>query len=119
MRLASDDGAGVHSAVQKVAEDLGYKLRTTGMEVSEGAGAAPTWRERAWRRRRDLTTLASGLLIATAVVMGLLGAPEVAVAGVFATAIAVGGYYIARVGWASLRTAHTLDMNALMTIATP
>jgi Cd2+/Zn2+-exporting ATPase len=117
MRLASDDGAGVHSAVQKVAEDLGYKLKATGMEVSEGTGAAPTWREWAWRRRRDLTTLASGLLIASAAVMGLLGLPEAAVAAVFVTAIAVGGYYIARAGWASLRTAHTLDMNALMSIA--
>jgi Cd2+/Zn2+-exporting ATPase len=117
MRLASGDGAGVHSAVQKVAQDMGYSLRTTEMEVTGGAATAPTWREWAWRHRRDLTTLASGLLIATAVVMGLLGAPEVVTAAGFVAAIAVGGYYIARTGWASLRTARSLDMNALMTIA--
>jgi Cd2+/Zn2+-exporting ATPase len=47
----------------------------------------------------------------------LAGASEIVVAGLYVVAIAVGGFYIARSGWASLRTARSLDMNALMTIA--
>ncbi len=80
-------------------------------------GADQGWWQRLWARRRDLTTLVSGLLIALAVVFSLLGLPEAVVAGTFVAAILVGGYFVARAGWAALRTAHSLDMNALMTIA--
>ena len=62
-------------------------------------------------------TLVSGLLIALAVGMTLLGLPTEAAAVAYVAAIAVGGFYTARGGWAALRTAHSLDMNALMTIA--
>jgi Cd2+/Zn2+-exporting ATPase len=112
LRITSDDGAEVREVVERVAEDMGYSLQTDGAEE-----VALGWRERMWRRRRDLTTVISGLLIAIAAGMGLLGLPEGVVAGVYVAAILVGGFYIARAGWAALRTTHSLDMNALMTIA--
>ena len=49
--------------------------------------------------------------------MQWLGLPEPAVIAAFVAAIVTGGYYVARSGWAALRTARTLDMNALMSIA--
>jgi Cd2+/Zn2+-exporting ATPase len=121
MRVLPQDGgaastpAELQTVVQQVTEDLGYALRTRETGLAEGR--EEDWRERFWRRRRDLTTVISGLLIGVAVILNLLGAPEAMVAGSFVTAIVVGGFYIARSGWAALRTAHSLDMNALMTIA--
>jgi Cd2+/Zn2+-exporting ATPase len=56
-------------------------------------------------------------LIAVAAAFQVLGLPEPVVAVIFVAAILVGGFYIARAGWAALRTARSLDMNALMTIA--
>ena len=105
----------MRSALERVAEEMGYSLQTG---EAQDAGARPHgWREWLGLRRRDLTTLASGLLIALAVSTALLGWPDLVVAGLYVAAILVGGFYVARSGWAALRTAHSLDMNALMTIA--
>jgi Cd2+/Zn2+-exporting ATPase len=109
------DGGALISQVERVAEDMGYWLTAEGTEGPEGADQA--WWQRLWSRRRNLTTLVSGLLIALAAAFNLLSLPEALVAGTFVAAILVGGYYVARAGWAALRTAHSLDMNALMTIA--
>jgi Cd2+/Zn2+-exporting ATPase len=114
MRITTDDGNEIDSTVQQVAEGMGYSILPEG---TSGAKRAEGWPERLRRRRRDLTTLGAGLLIVTGVSLSLLGAPETIVAGAYVAAIFVGGFYIARSGWAALRTAHTLDMNALMTIA--
>ena len=115
LRLTPQDGHQIQSAVEKVAEGMGYSLRPQAAPHREEK--AQTWRERLWQRRRDLTTVVAGLLISLAVVLQLLGSPEPVVAGTFVAAIVTGGYYISRSGWAALRTAHTLDMNALMSIA--
>ena len=115
LRLTPQDGTEIQAAVERVAEGMGYSLR--GKAAPGADETAQTWRERLWQRRRDLTTVAAGLLIALAVGMQLLGLPEPVVAVTFVAAIVVGGYYIARSGWAALRTARTLDMNALMSIA--
>jgi len=115
VRLMPQGGMQVQAEVEKVAEGMGYLLRpqtAPGREARE-----ETWRERLWKRRRDLSTVAAGLLIAVAVVLQLLGLPEPVVAATFVAAILTGGYYIGRSGWAALRTARTLDMNALMSIA--
>ena len=115
LRLTPQDGREIQASVEKVAEGMGYSLRS---EAAPGVGeTAQTWQERLWQRRRDLTTVAAGLLIALAVVMQLLDLPEPVIATTFVAAIAVGGYHIARSGWVALRTARTLDMNALMSIA--
>jgi Cd2+/Zn2+-exporting ATPase len=115
LRLIPQDGTDVRATVARVAEGMGYSLRDT--SAQEPKAATPGWRAWLWRRRRDLTTVASGLLIAVALALHLLGLPELVVASAYVAAIVVGGYYIARSGWAALRTAHSLDMNALMTIA--
>ncbi len=114
LRVTPQDGREIRAAVEQVTQGMGYSL---GAQADETPEEAITWQEWLWRRRRDLTTLVSGLLIAVAVIMSLLGLPEAVVAGVYIVAIGVGGFYIARTGWAALRTAHALDMNALMTIA--
>jgi Cd2+/Zn2+-exporting ATPase len=115
LRVAAQDDTRVRQTVAQVAERMGYSLREAG--IGESESVAPGWQGWLWQRRRDLTTLVSGLLIALAVFLRVLGAPETTIAGVYIAAIAVGGFYIARAGWAALRTARSLDMNALMTIA--
>jgi Cd2+/Zn2+-exporting ATPase len=115
LRIIPQDGSDIQTTVERVAGSMGYTLRS---ESAEAVGVVTRgWREWLLRRRRDLTTVASGLLIALAVVFQLLGLPETVTAAAYVAAIVVGGYYIARSGWAALRTARSLDMNALMTIA--
>jgi len=115
LRIAPQDGSDIRAAAERVAAGLGYSLRSEA--AAAPASGVSSWREHLWQKRRDLTTAASGLLIAVAVGMRLLGLPEEVVAVLYVAAIAVGGFYIARTGWAVLRTTHSLDMNALMTIA--
>jgi Cd2+/Zn2+-exporting ATPase len=115
LRVTPQDGTEIRAMVEHVAKTMGYSLQPGTAAESE---ATPTaWWTQLWQRRRDLTTLASGLLIASAIVLNLLGLPRAWIAGLYVAAILVGGFYIARAGWAALRTAHSLDMNALMTIA--
>lgn len=115
LRVAADDGIEILPSVEQVAKELGYSLQPLGDLDAESK--ATGWRDRLWQHRRDLTTLVSALLIAVAVALNLLGVPEGIVAGAYVTSIIVGGFFVARAGWAALRTAHSLDMNALMTIA--
>jgi len=115
LRLTPRPGAEVGPAVEQVARQMGYSLR--GRDTTERAGAGPDRRDWLWRHRRDLSMAGAGLLILAGVVLRLLGLPEAAVGGAFVAAILVGGFYVARAGWAALRTARSLDMNALMTIA--
>jgi Cd2+/Zn2+-exporting ATPase len=114
-RVTSRDGDQLRSALEQVAERMGYSLSSTPAgEPGVEEGGRGRW---LWRHRRDLSTGVSGLLIAVAVALNLLGLPREAVAAAYVAAIAVGGIFIARAGWAAVRTAHTLDMNALMTLA--
>lgn len=118
LRVTPSDGTPIGTTLERVAEDMGYYLRTPEAGgVGQPEAAVASWRERLWRRRRDLTTVGSGLLIAVAVLLQLLESPEAVIASVYVAAILVGGYYVARTGWVALRTARSLDMNALMTIA--
>lgn len=112
-RLQSVDSAEVESASRRVAREMGYSL------VSETAGAPEGDSRSAWvgQHRRELSTAASGLLILLALVFRLLHLPEPAVTAANIAAIAAGGFTVARAGWASLRSARSLDMNALMSIA--
>jgi Cd2+/Zn2+-exporting ATPase len=114
LRVTPQDGKDIRAVVEQTTREMGYSLRAEGADEPE---VAEGWRQWAWQRRRTLTTVGSGLLIAVAVVLQLLNAPEAASAAAYVAAIFVGGFAIARAGWAALRTAHSLDMNALMTIA--
>jgi Cd2+/Zn2+-exporting ATPase len=115
LRLVPQDGAQIRARVAHVAEEMGYSLRSEAVGKTREAGLS--WRQRLWQRRRDVTTAGSGVLVAVAIALHLLRAPESAVTTAYILSIFVGGFYIARAGWAALRTAHSLDMNALMTIA--
>jgi len=118
LRITPRDGSDIGTSVKRVAKEMGYSLASDRPVTAPGAEEpAPTWREWIWRRRRDLTAAAAGLLILLGLGLRLLGAAEVAVAAAYVAAIAVGGVYTARAGWAALRSARSLDMNALMTIA--
>lgn len=117
LRVISDDGTEIDTTVERVAREMGYALREAGLDTAGHVEAPAGWRERLWRHRRDLTTAASGLLIGVGVVLGLVGAEVWIVASAYIAAILIGGAFVARSGWAALRTARSLDMNALMTIA--
>ncbi len=118
LRVASLDGPEIRSTVQRLAQEMGYTLldETAGRDGEAGKPSEGWWR-RIRPHRRVIVTVVSGLLIALAVTIRLLGAPEPSVAATYIAAIVIGGSFIARSGWAALRTARTLDMNALMTIA--
>jgi copper ion binding protein len=77
LRVASEDGADVGAAVEQVARGLGNSLQSASAEEET---KSRTWREWLWQRRRDLTTVASGLVIAVAVALNLLGLPKEIVA---------------------------------------
>ncbi|HNS50590.1 MAG TPA: heavy metal translocating P-type ATPase [Anaerolineae bacterium] len=112
-RLVPGGSADVVSASRRVAREMGYSL------VAEGAGASDRGSRGAWARehRRELTTAASGLLILLALALHLLHLPEPFFTAANIAAIIAGGYSVVRAGWASLRSARSLDMNALMSIA--
>ncbi|MCL7451610.1 MAG: cadmium-translocating P-type ATPase [Anaerolineae bacterium] len=115
LQVVPQDGSQVETEIERVAREMGYAVRNRGRpEPVEGRSG---WRDWLWRHRRDISMAGSGLLIGLALLLRLFGAPEVVVASAFVGAILVGGFYIARAGWAALRTARALDMNALMTIA--
>jgi len=111
-RITPSGDAGIEAAAQRVAREMGYAL------LSQAGGEAAVGGRRAWVRqhRRELSTLVSGLLILLALGLHLVHLPEPAAAAYIA-AIVAGGFTVARAGWASLRSAHSLDMNALMSIA--
>ncbi len=117
VRIVPQDGSDVRADVERVTKEMGYTLQSDTAPRIEERETQLTRRERLWQRRRDVATVASGLLIAVACGLSLLGLPEVVSASVYVAAIAVGGFYTARAGWAGLRTTRSLDMNALMSIA--
>lgn len=116
-RITPQAGHDVAGTAAQVAEKMGYALVGEGARSGQAAPSPAGWRQRLRQRRRDLTTVGAGLLIALAVALNLLGGPPTLVVGSYVAAILVGGFYIARAGWAALRTTHSLDMNALMTVA--
>ena len=95
-------------------EEIEGAVRAAGFEVGGTAEAEST---PFWRTPRALTTVASALLFLAGLVLGLVGAPDVARVGVYLAAIVVGGLPIFRAALAGLRARH-LDMNVLMSVAT-
>ncbi len=113
LRVAPAAGEEIRPEVERVVREMGYRLRDDSAPAAQEGG----WRERLYRRRRDLATALSGALIALAVAASLAGLPEAIVAGLYVAAIVAGGLNVARAGWGTLRSTRSLDMNALMTIA--
>ncbi|OQB27831.1 MAG: putative cadmium-transporting ATPase [Chloroflexi bacterium ADurb.Bin180] len=108
----------VEQAVFGLASEMGYRVRTAA-ETDRLTRDEPrsNWRIWLYERRRTVLTVLSGSFLVLALVAGRLDWNPILVSGLFALAMLCGGVYIARSGWAALRTTHTLDMNMLMTIA--
>ncbi|MFZ5917556.1 MAG: heavy metal translocating P-type ATPase [Chloroflexota bacterium] len=118
LRVVPQDGMNVRARVEQVAQSMGYDLCSETARRADDDLPPPTcWRERLWHRRRELATALSGLLIVLAFGLSLSGLAPGQGAVFYVAAIVVGGFFTARAGWASLRAARSLDMNALMTIA--
>jgi Cd2+/Zn2+-exporting ATPase len=107
-RLDAEHGPGLTvEEIEKAVEEAGF-----GVGRTEEVDRPPFW-----RTPRALLTLASALLFALGLALGLSGAPDVARVGAYALAILVGGLPIFRAALAGLRARH-LDMNVLMSAAT-
>jgi Cd2+/Zn2+-exporting ATPase len=125
VRWVSVNFAGARMALEYAADEtdlaaISKRVSSLGYRVSDGEAAAAddaTFVERL-RRDRELLALAiSGVLTVAGLVASWLGAPEVVSIPLFVVAILTGGVPIARKGYAGVRVAHQLDINALMTIA--
>jgi Cd2+/Zn2+-exporting ATPase len=118
LHVTRRDGAEVRPQIERLTASLGYELEAERAEVAEPGGSAQGgWRLWLRRRRREVSAGLGGLLLLSAAILGLLGGAQPLVNGLYAASIVVGGIYIARAGWIALRTARSLDMNVLMTIA--
>jgi Cd2+/Zn2+-exporting ATPase len=100
-------------AIQQVAEDMGFTV------VEHGRTVEPEEKRESWlrRHRQDLNTIAGGLLLAVAFILRWLGLPPLVSNLFFSGAVVAGGTPVVRAGWTTLRKTHSLDMNALMSIA--
>ena len=118
MRVEYDVEKTDQDAIVGRIRQLGYDVAEEKPPVSESApGGLRGLLAFMSRRRRDILTLASGLLILLAFALGLAGAPALVSDGVYGLAIALGGYYVARKGLRGLTINRELDINFLMTIA--
>ncbi len=107
-RLDAEHGPGLTvEEIEKAVEEAGFEVGRT-----EEVDKPPFW-----RTPRALLTLASALLFALGLALGLAGAPDIVRVGAYALAILVGGLPIFRAALAGLRARH-LDMNVLMSAAT-
>ena len=94
------------------------KVRQMGYEAQpESVARARRERELPGRPRlRDALTAVSGLLLLAGIICEASGGPAAACHAMYAAAIVGGGFYVARGGWAALRS-RAVDMNVLMTVA--
>ena len=101
------------AAISKRVSSLGYR-------VSNGEATTDDDSSFIQRLRNDrgmLSLLVSAMLTIAGLAASWLGAPTLASTALFVVAIVTGGVPIARKGYAGIRAAHQLDINALMTIA--
>lgn len=113
MRLAARDAASVVPRVRRLARRMGYEA-----VPDRGTQAPPAGLWAFLRRHRSIWPSAgAGLLLLTAFALRLLGGPALAAEGLLVAATLVAGFPLARAAWATLRSARTVDMNGLMTIA--
>lgn len=99
-------------ALQQHVQAAGYRVEPAGPTPKDTA--LPWWKP---RNPREWLTLASGLAWAAAGLLHLSGAGPLFTIPFWAASILLGGFPIARAGLAALRTARTIDMNLLMTVA--
>ena len=111
----SGDAAVLAQVRQRVGE-AGYSAHLAEPAPAQQPADAG-WRRFLPRGARERSTLLSAIGLLAGVLAEAAGAPLWAYIPFFALAIVAGGWQSARAGWLTLRATHTLDMNALMTIA--
>ncbi len=97
-------------AVVARVRELGYDV-----EISEGEQRG-FWAS-VRRRQNEILAPIAGVLIVLAFGLHLAGVPDVISYILYTVATVAAGYTTVRAAWAALRTARTLDMNVLMTLA--
>jgi Cd2+/Zn2+-exporting ATPase len=117
MRVRAIAGMDLQEAIMRRTAELGYQARLQMPSAQQPTTARRHWRAYLYERRRIVLTIASGIFLAAVPLLRALGAAPTVTTVAYALAVLCGGFYIARSGWATLRTTHSLDMNALMTIA--
>src|SRR5262245_4388033 len=100
------DAERIQSAVRRT----GYRARPAGRRGTEPA--APFWR----RDARSLSTTIAVLLLLSAVIASLAGAPRAVAEPLYLLSMAVGGWKIGLAALTALRH-RSLDMNVLMALA--
>ncbi len=101
------------AALHKLAGTMGYEVVHDGEPAAEAKGLV------AWLRAREkvLSPVVGGVLLLAGALLSLLGAPPLTTQLVLGASIVLAGYPMARAGWIGAVKGHTLDINALMTIA--
>ena len=108
------EGAEVMPAIQELAVSMGYTVGEPQVSDTPETDSARSWLVRHPRQRN---TILGGLLMLAGFLVRWVGGTAADATVLFSAAIIVAGAYVARAGWAAVRTAHNLDMNVLMTIA--
>ena len=125
VRWVSVNFAGARMSLEYAADEtnldaISKRVSSLGYRVSDGETAADEDQsvvQRLLHDRELLALLVSGVLTIAGLVTSWSGAPDAVSIPLFVVAILTGGVPIARKGFAGVRVAHQLDINALMTIA--
>ncbi len=115
--VAPREGQTVIPAVERVARDMGHRAVLLGAAQTSSMESGSEWPEWARRNERVLATLIGGALLLTAFLSKLAGAPDDLTDALYVASTVVSGYHAARAGWTTVRAAHRVDMNVLMTLA--
>jgi Cd2+/Zn2+-exporting ATPase len=105
---------GLVRAIQELSEEMGQQALLEGAPEQVVASGPLAWLR---QNRRLASTLLGGVLFILALALRLAGAGETLTRVLYAAAMVVSGVYVARAGWAALRTTRSPDMNVLMSIA--
>jgi len=117
MHVSGVAAADLQSSVVQRAAELGYQAQLKTAPGAQAATPRRDWRTTLSENRHNILTAVSGTLLGMALLMHWLSVAPLLVNATHTLAIVAGGYYIARSGWAALHRTHSLDMNALMSIA--
>ena len=125
VRWVSVNFAGARMSLEFAANEtdmdaIAKRVSSLGYRVSDGEATTDSdssFIQRLLHDREMLALLVSAMLTVAGLATSWLGAPAYVSIPLFAIAILAGGVPIARKGYAGVRAAHQLDINALMTIA--